>query len=119
MLISPYVYPGIKIKYKRAYTSDDKSSIFDRVSFIVSAANGINFNDLISRNRCRRLVMARNMTSKILHERYGFTMSSIGRMLGGRDHSTIHHALQAHEADLLLNYKGYAHIYSDALKKII
>lgn len=57
------------------------------------AANSLNLTPekIISHFNDRDLSEARQITSKILWEKFGFTLKDIGKYFGGRDHSTIIH----------------------------
>jgi chromosomal replication initiation ATPase DnaA len=53
--------------------------------------------DLFSNNRNSGLAQCRTILAVVLRNHYGFSLSSIGDYLGGRDHSTIIHLLRNYE----------------------
>lgn len=55
---------------------------------------GVPRDAIIGKSRSRPLVTARYAISYIMRERDGLSLSVIGRRLGGRDHTTIHHQLE-------------------------
>lgn len=63
----------------------------------VARAAHITYDDLIGKNRSRSFVRARAVASKVMNER-GVSMASIGRMMGGRDHTTIGNLLHNYDA---------------------
>ena len=60
---------------------------------IVSAYYGISVADIRGHSRKRKLVPARYIFCHIAHRRLFVEVQSIGFFLGGRDHSTICHAV--------------------------
>ena len=119
MSISPYVFPGLDISLGNLFPTTDINLIGDRVCSIIADIHNISVRELKSRRRYWRYVSSRSMVSKILREHYGFTLSQIGMMLGGRDHTTVHHALKCHDADMHSDHKGYGKRYREALKIIV
>ncbi len=54
----------------------------------VSDLSGVPLDQIMSATREAQVVMARDLVSYIAH-RAGYSMETIGRCLGGRDHTTI------------------------------
>ncbi len=119
MSISPYVYPGLDIPLGNLFPTKDINLISDRVCSVVADIHNISVRELKSNRRYWRYVSSRSMVAKVLREHYGFTLSQIGMMLGGRDHTTVHHALKSHDADMHSDHKGYGTRYREVLKFII
>jgi chromosomal replication initiation ATPase DnaA len=58
---------------------------------------GFRLSDLRGVDRRKRLVTARHHAMWLVRHRFPYmSLPAIGRMFGGRDHSTVHHALRAH-----------------------
>jgi chromosomal replication initiation ATPase DnaA len=58
---------------------------------------GFRLSDLRGVDRSKRLVIARHHAMWLVRHRFPYmSLPAIGRMFGGRDHSTVHHALRAH-----------------------
>lgn len=55
---------------------------------------GLTTTDLIGRSHAKTVVAVRHLAMWILHRRYGPSLTELGIFFGGRDHSTIHHALE-------------------------
>lgn len=54
----------------------------------VAEASGVPLDQILSMTREAQVVMARDLVCYIAH-REGYSMETIGRCLGGRDHTTI------------------------------
>ena len=69
--------------------SVDPDTIMDEVTrrFNVSS------NDIVSQSRKKPIVRARHVAMFLLHEELGMKDTDIGRLLGGRNHSTVINAL--------------------------
>lgn len=59
--------------------------------------------DLTGKRRVSHLLNARYVATYILKNDAGITLSEIGKVLGGRDHSTVLHSLKKIESDLSNN----------------
>ena len=60
----------------------------------IAAAYGLTSRDLIGQSRAKTVVAVRHLAMWMLHRRYAPSLSELGIFFGGRDHSTIHHALE-------------------------
>lgn len=67
------------------------------IALEVAAKHGVRFNDLLSTRRNRASVAARHEAFWRCREETNMTLPQIGRMFGGRDHSTVTHGIQKHE----------------------
>ncbi|NJO82550.1 MAG: hypothetical protein HC828_06785, partial [Blastochloris sp.] len=65
----------------------------DKVLARIAAAYGLTTTDLMGQSRTKAVVAVRHLALWILHRRYGPSLTELGSFFGGRDHSTIHHAL--------------------------
>ena len=98
--ISPYVYPGLKLDV------DDKrlvKSTFKHLKYKISKEDlltmvaeecGVTAPQIISRIREREIVNGRFMYCAIMNMSFGYTLKTIGKLTGGRDHTTILHAIE-------------------------
>jgi len=57
----------------------------------VAEAFGVGVLDLIGRSRRAHLVEARNAACWVIRAKYGISYPHLGRLMGGRDHSTVIH----------------------------
>ena len=55
----------------------------------VAKANGIGWRELVGEGRSQRLVIPRNEVAFRLVTEFGMSYAKAGRVLGGRDHTTI------------------------------
>ena len=58
----------------------------------IAEAHGYTVADILGPSRRKKLVAVRRLCILMLREK-GYSTTEIGRVLGGRDHSTIVHAL--------------------------
>jgi chromosomal replication initiator protein len=98
VLISPYVFPGLKLnglskkKYpflKKAVVTITREEIVD----IVLKGCEVTLEQLVSRCRERDIVDARKITCKVLKTKFNYSLKSIGDFIGGRDHTTVIHSI--------------------------
>lgn len=73
-----------------------------RIADAVAKAHGITFNELTSNRRNRHLVYARQQAAYEIKVHTKLTLPQIGKLLGGRDHSTILYSIRAHAERLKL-----------------
>ena len=59
--------------------------------------HGIAVSELIGESRCKHYVIARQEAAYRIRKECGYGLPRIGKLLGGRDHTTILHACRAHE----------------------
>jgi chromosomal replication initiator protein len=97
--ICPYVFPGLKLDeidsknnpfiktIKRRITEDE---LFE----IIKNESGFTKENLKSSSRKRELVDMRQLISFVLKTDFNRTLSSIGKTLGDRDHTTILHSIR-------------------------
>lgn len=55
---------------------------------------GLEFNDLVGSKRSHKIATARQIAMYLCREMTGLSLSSIGEIFGGRDHTTVIHAYQ-------------------------
>lgn len=66
-----------------------------RVVADVARAFGLEARLLTGRSRAEHIVEARHAAMLILRHAYGLSLATTGALLGGRDHTTIRHGVQA------------------------
>lgn len=64
----------------------------------VAAHFGVNVTDLLSRRRDPKSVLPRHIAIYVLKNVSTLSLPDMGRRMGGRDHTTIYHALNKIEA---------------------
>ena len=62
----------------------------------VAKANGIGWRELVGEGRSQRLVIPRNEVAFRLVTEFGMSYAKAGRVLGGRDHTTILYGCRNH-----------------------
>ena len=65
-----------------------------RVLSAVSAVSGIKLDNLTCQRRARRLARPRQVAMYLMREYTPLTLPQIGRIVGGRDHTTVMHAVR-------------------------
>ncbi len=99
IMVNPYVFPGLKVT-----ESEKKNILSDAIHTrykitkedlleIISQETGITMTDIMSRSREREIINARFMYCAILKKNFGYTLTSIGKLLDYRDHTSIRHAI--------------------------
>ncbi|MED5405780.1 MAG: helix-turn-helix domain-containing protein, partial [Chloroflexota bacterium] len=67
--------------------SIDPQRIFEQVAVFYA----LSVRDLMAKNRTKRVSLARQVAMYLLIYELGLSPTQVGRMLGGRDHSTVIH----------------------------
>jgi chromosomal replication initiator protein len=99
IVISPYVFPGLKLdqKDKRSLQSSlefiKKKISKEEILDIISEEFGVSAYDIVNRSRKRETVNARFLFCGIMKRHFGHSLTAIGDMVDGRDHTTIIHAI--------------------------
>jgi chromosomal replication initiator protein len=73
---------------------DKKEVSIDEVQKYVAEYFGLTIEDLKDKTRKKEIVLARQIAMYFAKENTGFSLKSIGYHFGGRDHSTVIHAIQ-------------------------
>lgn len=73
----------------------------EQILAAVARREGVTVDELRSSSRRQSLVRARGIAIALARRLTSESFQSIGRLLGNRDHSTVHHAWQTTEAALL------------------
>lgn len=69
-----------------------------RILRAVAIAHGLTVRDLTGPRRHKNLVRARHHAMWEIKQNTGLSLPQIGRLLGGRDHTTVIHGLRQYEA---------------------
>lgn len=77
-----------------------------RIINAVEIVTGMNFDDFNVKSRTQQHVEARFLFMHFVYTRMKLTLKMIGELMGGRDHSTVIHGLQA-VSDWIENKKFY------------
>jgi chromosomal replication initiation ATPase DnaA len=78
----------------------------ERIAKVISKATGVSIEQLKDKTRKREIVIARQVAMYFVNNTTGYSLKSIGFWFGGRDHSTVIHAVQTVE-DLLSTNKSF------------
>lgn len=90
------------IAYKTS--SESKSQISaENVLSVVADFYGISVADLISAKRSQSFVLPRHIAMYVLKQKFNYTFSRIGGILGNRDHTTVMNGYNKVEAELKTN----------------
>ncbi len=81
----------------------DKEVTIDTVQELVADYFGITVADLKSKSRKREAVHPRQVAMYLAKEKTDLSLKSIGYHFGGRDHSTVIHAIQTLSEEILKN----------------
>ena len=87
------------------YTTLNPQKYEDLIMSTVSDVTNISIEQMKSKSRKREVVYARNICCKLLKEFTSFSLKSIGLILGGRDHSTIIHAIGSYDNIIWQDYE--------------
>jgi chromosomal replication initiator protein len=121
--ISPYAFPGLKL------TIGDKRKILEetrtnRVKLskedildIISKESGVGIHEIVSRSRKKEIVNARFIFCSIMKDYYDYSLVHIGEMAGGRDHTSVIHAIEQHRSRVK-NEDSYRNLTSIIYEKI-
>jgi len=95
--INEHYYAIYRLEQARTLIQDLKQPEVDAQALIlneVSAKHNIPIETMRGKSRKMETVRARHEAMKRLRDELHLSLKSIGEILGGRDHSTIHYALK-------------------------
>ena len=80
---------------------------------------GLKFDDLVSSRRSHRIALARQIAMYVCREMTGLSLTAIGSIFGGRDHTTVIHAYQkiANEMTQKMEVYQYVNDLTNQLKQ--
>lgn len=64
--------------------------------YMVARAHDLSIRDLVGRSHMRHIVRARHAAMWLVWWKYGWSLAKVGRLFGGRDHSTVWLGIGAH-----------------------
>ena len=120
--ISPYSFPGLKltISDKRKILKDRTNRVRlskEDVLDIISNESGVGVHEIVSRSRKKEIVNARFIFCSIMKDHYNYSLVYIGELIGGRDHTSIIHAINQHRSRVK-NEDTYRDLTSNIYQKI-
>lgn len=68
---------------------ENKEPSFEQIIDVVTKHYSINKNDIISKNRSKQLVLAREVIANLTRQLTDLSLKEIGQKLGNRDHATV------------------------------
>ena len=99
------------------YSNAQKHIGIPQIQKTVTEYFGLKPNDLKSKNRSRNLSVPRQIAMYLCREITDESLPQIGKVFGGRDHSTVIHAHQKIKKEVETNTKIYSDI--NAVKKML
>jgi chromosomal replication initiator protein len=90
-MISAYAYPGLNQTFTNHINNQEQVYT---VKQIVCKYYGVTIESLSMRTRKREVVISRQVSMVIIKNKSSFSLKKIGSYFGGRDHSTVIHAIQ-------------------------
>jgi chromosomal replication initiator protein len=120
--ISPYSFPGLKLTIgdKRKILKDRTNRVRlskEDVLDIISNESGVGVNEIVSRSRKKEIVNARFIFCSIMKDHYNYSLVYIGELIGGRDHTSVIHAINQHRSRVK-NEDAYRDLTSNIYQKI-
>lgn len=95
--------PGLKRTFlgrRPIFVADSPGEQATRIMEVVSKHYDISIGTMISKSRIRKYVVARQVCCVLIYKTTTMCLADIGKLLGGRDHTTAIHARKTIE-DLL------------------
>lgn len=121
--ISPYCFPGLKLSLgdKRKILEETRTNRVklskDDILDIISKESGIDVHEIVSRSRKKEIVNARFIFCSIMKDYYDYSLVHIGELVGGRDHTSVIHAIEQHRSRIK-NEDKYRDLTSNIYEKI-
>ena len=121
--ISPYSFPGLKLTIgdKRKILKDTRTNRVrlskEDVLDIISNESGVGVHEIVSRSRKKEIVNARFIFCSIMKDHYDYSLVYIGELIGGRDHTSVIHAINQHRSRVK-NEDTYRDLTSNIYQKI-
>ncbi len=102
------------ISSKNTSDSDEK---YENCKSIICDFYNITISDLVGKKRTSNIVIPRQLCMYILRNKYGVVLDDIGKMLGGKDHTTVMSGVAKIENELKTNNELKLS-YNTILKKL-
>lgn len=118
-MISPYIYPGLKDQFRATANSNFKKNSItsDEILKIISEHCNVTVEEVVSRTRKKEKVDARHIFCAIMRKQFGYTYSSIGELIGDRDHTTVINSVRKFD-DRVATEDNYKILVSNILYNI-
>lgn len=99
-----FVEPPRKRRLVRSITAIDEPSPFEYKFIIdeVCAEHGFSYGEILGGQRNKKLVAARHKAFYRLSKETALSLPGIGRVMGGKDHTTVLHGIRQHARKLLV-----------------
>jgi len=105
-VIHYFAAPGIPIEIRLGKSITPKTILSPYVIFdIIEKVTGFSAQQLIGKDRHLEIANARHITAYFMLSHCDLTLKSVGKILGGRDHSTVLSSKNAVE-NLLASHDG-------------
>lgn len=99
-IAAPVEAPKVSALPRIVQPGFDGKTVCGRILVAVARVAKIRVADLVSERRMKNFAHARQVAAYLIYQKTSLSLPRIGRMLGGRDHSTIHHAIKKIEGNL-------------------
>ncbi len=99
--MNPIIYVGLDNYNRLAFLNRQEDPVLN----IVSEVMGVSLDQIKSKSRIQTYVTARCLICHFLREYTSLTLSAIGKVIGGRDHSTVIHQLDQFKNLYQYNYE--------------
>ncbi|HAI75694.1 MAG TPA: chromosomal replication initiator protein DnaA [Microscillaceae bacterium] len=106
-----------KVVQQTVQASDNKEISIDEIQKNVSDYFNVTIEEMKSKTRTKEIVLARQVAMYFAKELTGFTLKAIGYHFGGRDHTTVLHALECINDYILEKREMKVHI--DNLRQLL
>jgi chromosomal replication initiator protein len=90
----------------KSYVRDRRETIsVELIQRVVAERHGVSVNDILGKRRSQNIALARQVAMYLSRRLTGCSFPEIGSLFGGRDHSTVIHAVRVVEGKLTSNEK--------------
>lgn len=119
--VSPYVFVGLCDKVQSKIRTKVNPGV--RPLLIMKAVGdtcGVTVEDIMSRTRLREFVDARQLYCYIMREKFGLSLSKIGKTIN-RDHATAIHSVKTHKnkCDVMREYRDLTHRAFEKISELL
>ena len=114
--ISPYVIPGLKIKYNDIFNQPEKAK---NILFSICEYFKVDLEDVVGKSRLDEYITPRFWAIWFIRANTNLSLKQIGRMMGNRDHTSVIHALKHIKGQLSLKHNNIIKDQYEILVQII
>ena len=122
--MNAYIAPGLstlarrKFIYSKIGTSQEYADVMVKVILnSVSSCTGIHEYQMKSSSRKREYTIARQIAMTLIRQQTKLSLKSVGKIFGGRDHSTVIYAKETFN-DLMETDSKYSNLVASIERKI-